>query len=866
MTFGIRILWTIGYIEQQASGDMKANAVALGELAQQMLLGWLNGDRFTDQADEDELRAIAALDAMEAGGGGLVRLAAKSVLRLPPGHRLRDLGNLAEKLLASMETSRQKGEWLDFVLIGEMLLADEVLDPARASAVAEQLVEVADAPPQTGEPLDESARREAYVAAAAWHVMRSIALRDADDLAGAAAHRERFAELSARGQAIERSPAVVVIEAMALEEGGRSEEAADLLAPLSDSDGESRDSACWLEGMIRLGLGHYARSIEVLERVVPGDEARYLLATSEAEIESEGERFGKDATNLAFGYAYVGQWAKGLETLDRAKNPRMRHVARLRQSEAGKELLALEARLASAARGAPGPQPSESDHERDPLGARLSSATRALEGYRRARPDLGSAHLAPPSVAEVGAMLDADEALVCLASSFKGLLVGVILPGDDVEPSGKFLLEELPGHKVVELMFTSEEMSGWALELAALDPIDPEPALEAFIARCDAAFGKLLADFLGAHGVRRVTIVPHRLLHFVPFWALPSLVRFDVRTARSAAQWREARSETAPLAAYACIVGNPTLDLPLATAEAESVGALLERRGCAATVLLQSAAREAAIRDSLRGGGILHFAGHGIARPLEPLHSALLTHPDEKWGWPLSGDPLGALASDAGEWVGEEGGTRFADLALGRLVEERDEDGSVVERRLEHAGSGTLWGRYHEGQLLQLSELWTASDMLTENALADCSLAFLVACQSGQPAFQTEMDEDLSIPGALQLAGVRSVVCTLWPVQDVTALVFSAVFYRQLVALPKGPADLAKLVAGSRAALAGMHRDAAADLLRETLAHTTGRGPRAQIEYVIRTIGSGPERPFAHPYQWAAFFTQGAARIEIPWA
>ena len=34
---------------------------------------------------------------------------------------------------------------------------------------------------------------------------------------------------------------------------------------------------------------------------------------------------------------------------------------------------------------------------------------------------------------------------------------------------------------------------------------------------------------------------------------------------------------------------------------------------------------------------------------------------------------------------------------------------------------------------------------------------------------------------------------------------------------------------------------------------------------VMEDIAKGPELPFAHPYHWAAFFTQGVERLEVRW-
>ena len=107
------------------------------------------------------------------------------------------------------------------------------------------------------------------------------------------------------------------------------------------------------------------------------------------------------------------------------------------------------------------------------MGSRISATARALETYRKSRPDLSTTRLSPPTLSEVGSTLEEHEALVCMGYGFKGLMMGVILQADTDGPSGQFLLEELPDYRVVQLLLATDEMSGWARELAALEPIAP---------------------------------------------------------------------------------------------------------------------------------------------------------------------------------------------------------------------------------------------------------------------------------------------------------------------------------------------------------------------------------------------------------
>jgi hypothetical protein len=541
------------------------------------------------------------------------------------------------------------------------------------------------------------------------------------------------------------------------------------LAPIVDNRSEMHEQAAWMEGMIRVRLGHFPRAIQVLAPLIPTEERDYLLALDDAEVTRAGRRFSKDATNLALAYAWTGCWADALATIERTKSPRLRHAQLLRQTAEGKELLHLEAALASARRGAPGARLDPVDRDQDPLGARISQQARLLEQYRSERPDLAAASLAPPTLAELGEALQADEALVCLGLSAHGILAGIVLRGDREEPSDHMLLDESTLEELNSFFTHSQAFGGLALELTTGQFNNPEQALDSALDAVDRAFGERLGAILRNRRISKVTIVPHRLLHPIPFWALPALRNFDVGVASSAAQWYDARKAVPVVVPRLAAVGNPTLDLGLARVEAANVARLVGKRGYVTTPLLDQNATEGAIRAAAKGAGLLHFAGHGFAKPAQPLLSSLLAHPDECWGWPGAGDPLAKLASGATAWVTIQGGRR-ADVPPGRLFEYTDEDGRVVERLLEHSERGTLYGRYEEGQLLQLAELWTTADILVDDILSTCTVAFPGACQSGQGALRADLDEGLGLPGALQIAGVRTVISALWPIGDMAAL------------------------------------------------------------------------------------------------
>ena len=96
------------------------------------------------------------------------------------------------------------------------------------------------------------------------------------------------------------------------------------------------------------------RAIIVLESIVGLEEEDYILGVEPSDVAKSGQRFTKDAVALALVYARRQRWAEALATIERSKSPRLRHLAQLRASKAGRALLAAEARVASLRRGVPG--------------------------------------------------------------------------------------------------------------------------------------------------------------------------------------------------------------------------------------------------------------------------------------------------------------------------------------------------------------------------------------------------------------------------------------------------------------------------------------------------------------------------------
>ncbi|MBN1663026.1 MAG: CHAT domain-containing protein [Deltaproteobacteria bacterium] len=151
-----------------------------------------------------------------------------------------------------------------------------------------------------------------------------------------------------------------------------------------------------------------------------------------------------------------------------------------------------------------------------------------------------------------------------------------------------------------------------------------------YMARAKALYGKLFAPVAGQLATPRLIIVPHGVLHYLPFNALHSgkeflLDRYQLRILPSASILGILADRAGTGRRSALIMGNPdlknpSLDLKYAGQEAIALGKIIPQ----ATVLLRNNARADVIRDKGHQYGILHFAVHGVFDAENPLNSALL--------------------------------------------------------------------------------------------------------------------------------------------------------------------------------------------------------------------------------------------------
>jgi CHAT domain-containing protein len=219
--------------------------------------------------------------------------------------------------------------------------------------------------------------------------------------------------------------------------------------------------------------------------------------------------------------------------------------------------------------------------------------------------------------------------------------------------------------------------------------------------------GTLLLAPLDIAAGKRMIIVPHGPLHYLPFQALRVdgqylIERNPMSIAPSISIAAKLAERTPTVSAQLVAFGNPTINPevadPLPGAEREVHA--LSRQFPGATLFFKEQANKTNFQSSAPGARLLHVAAHAVADTLDPLHSKVLLADEngqpnylearDVLGMNLTGTAMIALSA--------------CESGLGRV-----EDGDEVlgfTRSFLSAGTSTL-----------LASLWPVSDAATETLM-----------------------------------------------------------------------------------------------------------------------------------------------------
>ncbi|MCS7249189.1 MAG: CHAT domain-containing protein, partial [Anaerolineales bacterium] len=160
------------------------------------------------------------------------------------------------------------------------------------------------------------------------------------------------------------------------------------------------------------------------------------------------------------------------------------------------------------------------------------------------------------------------------------------------------------------------------------------------------------------------------------------------------------------------------------------------------------------------------------------------------------------------------------------------------------------WTKIEDSKLLLAGGVLTLPQVFNLR-LERPRLAVLSACETGVPQL-TNLDEVLSLPSGLMLAGVPGVIGSLWAVNDQSTALLMAWSYH-LWREEGWPMPQALREAQIR--LRDGHQDAAVRAELESI--TLRAGWRMSAEQADDFLTLVQTRDFAHPFFWAAFTYTG---------
>jgi hypothetical protein len=830
---------------------------ALGSQALQLFVAWLTGDRLTARADEAERRWRAArqwhdLTAAEADPELAVRdrFLALSNVELPASHPERDDAfalSLFERHLERSLAIQHVGEAIRTV---GNLLSSDLVSPDRGEellALGADLLESA----------DEAGGEEFLLAAEHFSRGRFITARDAgrsDEAARWAQRTRLYSGIDEESEDLDVSQLASLASQYHME--GDDERAADCYRQIVEKIGLDENPPVQQfaleEATLRFLAGDSERAAQAAEELLPFVEATYLTAVLDADVADSASRLKEVVDLLAHAQAELARWDDVVRTLDRSTGLRLRYRAALREHGDAAGIVKLERELDAATRGA-----ATGDEDGVSVRARL------LEEYRRVRAALPAGRIDSPSSGEMVAALEPDEAVAMVATTSECTLVAVVAAGSSAATGS---VDYDWGWDDVLARLARDGDNGWLAALLDPDPPDPEEALRWMLSQLDAGPVRQIRELL-PDGIRRLTLIPHAALTLIPWWAAGGFERMQVVIGPSASEFMRVRTaRVAPAARSALMVANPTLDLAASALGCDVAEDTLRTAGFDVAVVSGEDANEQHFVPALQGRSILHFAGHGR---MEARRSALELNPGR-----LGDAPFERWAASVTEWRDvvyddeedeepaepdeDEPTQRWADVeGVGRLTE-RHGPGDQLERVLERR-EGTLAASYAGERVVRVSELWSATDILVGDTMDSCRLAVLCACQSA--AGGGRGDETPSLPAAFALAGVDTVIGSLWRVEEPLAVLWVDCFYELLAEAVGDDAvgvDVAALVKQVGDDLRAMDRDAARTRLFALIEKSDDPLVRLELEAYAEWIG---ERPFADAWRWASFYVAGHPMI-----
>ncbi len=261
-----------------------------------------------------------------------------------------------------------------------------------------------------------------------------------------------------------------------------------------------------------------------------------------------------------------------------------------RIEELQKQALAHENKLLQALRDLPTPQPG--------AGASSGSVIASLENIRECLP---------------------PEAALVEYFSVKDQFIAAVVTHDGLE-----IIPVTPVSRVINLLrMLHLQISKFRLGPEYVQTFE-KPLLDAMQAHLGQLYQELFAAFRSQLRVKHVVIVPHGVLHYLPFHALHDgtgylIDSFTISYAPSASIFALCQRKPPLVSGGSLILGIPDSRAPLILDEVQSVAGILPN----AELFVGAEANEEILRDRGSQSRLIHIATHGNFRQDNPMFSGI---------------------------------------------------------------------------------------------------------------------------------------------------------------------------------------------------------------------------------------------------
>jgi hypothetical protein len=213
------------------------------------------------------------------------------------------------------------------------------------------------------------------------------------------------------------------------------------------------------------------------------------------------------------------------------------------------------------------------------------------------------------------------------------------------------------------------------------------------------------------------------------------------------------------------------------------------------------------------------------------------------------------------EVSGGDYATRISVTPQDKLWEITDASRQVTERFYEDEATGEhLWEELRNGEIVLFADRWTSARIRSSGGFGGCSLVTLSSCS----AYAGEVhlaDESTGIVSAIELSGSPTIVAPRWPIKQVVALVFTDMFYADLLRRD-GLVDVRSVVAGVRQKMQSMSGVEAGLRLRAIATHCDDSRANLYLKVFARRLEKD-ERPFGNPWAWGCFAVAGTGLMQV---